>query len=495
MTISFNLIPSNIRTPGTYIEIDNSKALRGLPQFLTRILVIGQKLSTGTKNAEELTLVSSVEQAKSYFGTGSMLANMFKALKANNKYIETWAIALDDADAGVAAAGSIDFTDSDPTENGTLSLYIAGERVQVAILSTHTDDNIATNVAAAINAAKDLPVTAAVDGETTSKVNITARHKGEVGNTLDIRLNYLGDPGGERTPAGVTATITQMANGATNPDVADAIAVLPDEIYDFILIPYDDATNLTAMETELDSRWGPLKMLEGHCFIAKEASQANLTTFGNGRNNPHVTCLGYNNSPTPPYEWAAAMVAQVALSATIDPARPFTTLELVGVKAPPEASRFTQEERNTLLYDGIATYTVTRAGKVQLERVITMYQLSDGQTVDPSYLDYTTLATLAYIRQDLRGYLSTMFRQFKIASDGTRISAGQRMTTPSRIKAAVVARFKQWLAAGLVEDLAQFKEEIIVERNEGDPTRVDIQMPPNLVNPLHVIAGQIQYLL
>jgi phage tail sheath gpL-like len=30
--ITFNTIPVDIRTPGQYVEIDNSKALRGLPR-------------------------------------------------------------------------------------------------------------------------------------------------------------------------------------------------------------------------------------------------------------------------------------------------------------------------------------------------------------------------------------------------------------------------------------------------------------------------------
>ena len=46
--IIFNTIPTDIRTPGQYVEIDNSKALRGLPSLNRRILVVGNKLPTGT---------------------------------------------------------------------------------------------------------------------------------------------------------------------------------------------------------------------------------------------------------------------------------------------------------------------------------------------------------------------------------------------------------------------------------------------------------------
>lgn len=89
MAVSFNTIPSNIRVPGVYVEIDNTKANKGLIRFATRLMVFGQRLSAGTVAAGVPTLVTSYEQAVTYFGRGSQLANMFKALKLNNNYTES----------------------------------------------------------------------------------------------------------------------------------------------------------------------------------------------------------------------------------------------------------------------------------------------------------------------------------------------------------------------------------------------------------------------
>ena len=96
MPITFNDIPNSIRVPGTYVEISNVKAVRGLGQFNPRALLFGQRLSTGTVLANVPTLVTSYEQAVQYFGRGSMLATVFKVFKANNAYTETWAMAQDD---------------------------------------------------------------------------------------------------------------------------------------------------------------------------------------------------------------------------------------------------------------------------------------------------------------------------------------------------------------------------------------------------------------
>lgn len=178
-----------------------------------------------------------------------------------------------------------------------------------------------------------------------------------------------------------------------------------------------------------------------------------------------------------------------------DPARPHNDLSIASILPPPELSRFTMQERNGLLYDGISTYTVDRAGKVWLERVITMYQTSNADTPDPSYLDYTTMATLAYLRQDSRAFLNTTFRGFKIVDDGTRISPGQKTTTPSGIRAALIGRALLWQEAGLIENVDDFEKYLIVERNASDPTRVDYLMAPDLQNPLFMFAGQIQFIL
>ncbi|MED8996001.1 phage tail protein, partial [Escherichia coli] len=92
-----------------------------------------------------------------------------------------------------------------------------------------------------------LPVTAAVasDGIT---IELTARNTGEAGNTIDIRLNYLGSSGGESTPDGLTLTITAMGGGTGAPDMADALAAQGDREFDFIVLPYSDTTSLDDMK-------------------------------------------------------------------------------------------------------------------------------------------------------------------------------------------------------------------------------------------------------
>lgn len=491
MPISFNEIPSNIRVPLVYIEFDNTRAVQGTPAISHKILVIGQRLSTGTVLAGVPTRITSDAQAEDAFGRGSMLAEMLKALRAANRYTETWAIALDDDAAATEATGNID-TSGTATESGTLNVYVGGRRVRVGVTSADTGEAVATALAAAINADDTLPVTAAVNGVTLTQVDLTARNKGEAANDLDLRVNYYQ---GERTPAGITVAITAMAGGAANPDIADAIAVMGEEWWNTLVMPYTDIANLDALEAELLDRWGPLRMIDGIAYTAYQGTHAETGTFGEGRNGHLVTCMGTGASPTPPWIWAAVYAGTAAFSITNDPARPLQTLALDGILPPALEDRWTMEERNLLLYDGISTYSVDAGGRVLIERAITTYQENAYGVADTSYLDVTTPATLSYLRYATRARITQKFPRHKLADDGTRFGAGQAIVTPSIIRAELLALFRELEEQGLVEDFEQYKTDLIVERNASDPNRVDVMSPPNLVNQLRVFAEQIQFIV
>lgn len=485
--ISFNQIPINIRTPGQYIEFDNSRAVQGLPAIQHKILVLGQRLATGTVLAGVPTRIISAAQAQDAFGFGSMLAHMIAALKAANSLTECWAIALNDNGAGVLATYTITVT-GPATESGTINLYVGGRQVQVAVTNGDTANAVAAAINVAMNAVNaDLPVTS---GVAAAVVTLTARHKGEIGNYIDVRANYFF---GERTPKGIVLVIAAGVAGTSNPDVATAIAALGAEQYHTWIFPYTDAANLTKLETELALRWGPMVQKEGHAFSAVSGSQATMDTLGAGRNSQFVTIMGSGKSPTPPWEWAAVVGAVDAFEP--DPARPRQTLSLPGMKPPAEADRSTRAERDILLHDGIATFIVDSGGSVLIERLVTEFQTNAFGVEDISYLDVETMRTLAFLRFSVRARIALKYPRCKLANDGTRFGPGQAIVTPRGIRAELLALFRQWEEAGLAEGFDQFNKELIVERNATDPNRVDAVIPPDVINQFRVFAGQVQFRL
>jgi phage tail sheath gpL-like len=499
MSLAFSHIPQNLRVPLFYAEVDNSQANSG--QQTQRALVIGQITSDGTATPGVPFLSQGASDAIAKGGPGSMLALMTSAYRASDDFGELWNLPLADAAGATAAAGSIAFAGT-PTAAGVLSIYIAASKLTppltVPVSLTDTPASIATAVVAAITAAANLPVTAAVDGTTTSKVNITARNKGLAGNDIDIRLNYGGAAAGEAIPAGITATIVAMTGGATNPTLTTALANLGDEPFDFIVCPYTDTASLDALKAFLSDsagRWSWSNQLYGHVFTANRGTVGSQTTLGNGRNNQHESILGFNDSPTPSWIWAADYTAAAAVALRADPGRPLQTIALNVALAPPVASRYTRSERNTLLFDGISTFTVAQDGTVALENVITTYQKNAFGQPDDSYLEVETMFLLMFVLRDMAALVTSKYSRVKLANDGTRFAPGSAIVTPGMIKADLIAEFRTLEFAGVVQGADAFAQGLIVQRNEANPNRIDVLWPGALINQLRIFAVLAQFRL
>lgn len=335
----------------------------------------------------------------------------------------------------------------------------------------------------------DAAVHATVSG---AVVTLLARNAGAVANELNIRLGYQES---EVLPGGITVDVAAMSSGATNPLLTSLIANMGDTWYHVIANPFTDATSLTALETEMASRSGPMRMIDGVVFSAKSDSYANVSALGDSRNSPYSSILRTNDSPTPPEEYAAHLAGVVAYYAPIDPARPLQTLPLPFVLAPSEVDRDTLQERNLLLYDGISTTKVASGGVVQIERLVTTYQTNAAGSPDTAYLDVSTVLTLLYLRYSFRVRFATRYPRHKLANDGTRFGSGQAIITPKLGKAEAIAWFREMEGLGLVEGFDQFKADLVVERNVSDPNRLDIRISPDLINQLIVTAAQLQFLL
>lgn len=289
-----------------------------------------------------------------------------------------------------------------------------------------------------------------------------------------------------------------MAGGLTNPTLDTALANLGDQPFDFIVSPYTDTASLNALRDLLgdkNGRWSYASQLYGHVFAAQRGTLATLATAGNARNNQHETILGFDDSPSPAWIWAADLAGTAAVALRADPGRPLQTLTLSTALAPPLASRFELGERNTLLWDGISTFTVQSDGTVALENVITTYQQNAFGSPDDSYLEVETLFLLMYVLRAQRALVTSKYARVKLAADGTRFAPGSAIVTPKIIKADLIAQYQELEYAGFVQDAEAFARELIVEKNGSNPNRVDVLWPGTLINQLRIFALLAQFRL
>lgn len=493
MPVSFAHIPASIRVPLFYAEISNRQA--GYFQMNQKSLLIGPMTASGVAQANTPTLVIDASMAARLFGLGSTLAEMVAAYRQNDSFGELWCIGVPLAGGATSATGTVTITGT-ATVAGQLNLYIAGVLYRVAVARNGTAAQAATDLAAAINAQAFSPVAASAAG---GVVTLTAKQKGSLGNEIDVRMNYRGLVGGESTPVGLVVVIAAMASGTGQADLTAAFAAMGDDEYDFCAIPYTDGATLDQvmdLMNDVTGRWAWDRQIYGHFFAAKQSTTdgTDLVTFGQTRNDPHMTVLGFGDAPTTSWQRAAALCGEAAASLRNDPAQPLQTLPLIGALPPPPGSRFSISLRNSMLYSGVAVED-QRGGAVRIQRCITTYQKNEWGQPDPSYLDITTMATLTYVIRFLRERITQKFPRMKLADDGTPYGAGQAVVTPSVIRAELVAAYNELQSLALCENMAAFKQYLIVERDQTDPNRVNVLFPPDLVNQLRVFATLVEFRL
>jgi phage tail sheath gpL-like len=480
--ISFNAVPSAIRVPGAYGEVDGSRAA-GAQAAPVKVLLIGYRLAAGAVAAGIIKRIGSEADAETYFGTNSQIAQMARAFKRLNVAAEVEAIAVDENGAGTAAAGTITLTGT-ATKDGTVTARVGDVRASIAVASGTAAAAIATALAAALNA---LPRSAFTAGAATTVVTATARHKGTSYNGTTLAVETL--------PAGVTAVVVDPTGGATDPDLSTTLAAVPEAAYDTLVSGIADAANLARLETEIERRWSPTVLQPALLFAGIAGAHADTVTFGSARNSKNSSIMGTSTSPTPPWVWAAQVAARDAQRVdSLNPNRPRRSMTLPDCEAPPASDRYDWGERNTLLYKGVSTFTVDRSGMVAIEKLITTYQTNPAGVLDAAYLAVETVRNLAGILKEWLS-IASKYDTALLGNDEDSYSAGVPVVTPLSWKGEIAAHYATLVFRGRCKDAEGFTASMLAGINGADTARLDFEGQPRLVQGLNVIAFKLAFRL
>lgn len=499
--VAFNNMPGDIRVPLFYAEIN-----AGVPPYSGKsaTLLIGRMLAGGSATVGQPVNIGA-QDVNALFGAGSMLTDMAAYARWHNPTGLIFAMAAADPDGAVAAAGNISVTGS-ASASGTLVRYVAGERYSVPVASGDTGAAIAAKLAAAIgkgyrrfNKAMTAPVTAAVDNDTPTQVNLAARHAGSEGNGIRIEAGLDGD---EFDPAGLTIALTPMAGGAGDVDLAAALANLGGVQYDWIVAPYVSAQQLSdATEFLSDAgsgRWSPTVGLFGHYITAHDGDLASQLALGGLHNDRHISILGTHDYPHPLWSWAAALGGVVGfsknlgrpLSEAIEIARPLQTLSLVGLRKPKlVGDQWAVPDRQSLYETGIGAVVFSQDGLAHIDRIVTTYQTSQFDQPDITFLDIETIAIAEYVARYMKSRIVQTYPRHVLRDDNPRGLQG--VVTPDAARATIIHAYTELSeTAGIVQDPALFGRYLIVERS-SDPNRLDAYLPVGVANQLRVFAANI----
>ncbi len=323
----------------------------------------------------------------------------------------------------------------------------------------------------AIDNQPELPVTAAVAA---GVLTLTAKNKGTAGN--DIRLRA------QTTASGTTTAIVAMASGATDPDIAPALANVVAAGHNIIISPFCTQATLTALRTHLDFVSGPME----------QRGAVGVAGWYRVRSPP--VPRWHHKSTADVLRWAGITVPSCCRQrlrrhmAHVLPVKktrpvPLNTLTLA-LDVTDLASRPGRTEQENALHNGLTPFEVGSGETVQIVRAITTYTRNASGVDDVSLLDLTTIRTLDYVRKACRERIALRFPREKLST-----------RTPPLVRSELYDVLLKLEELEIIEEVDANKDALIVERDSQDVNRLNARIPSDVVNGLHVFAGRIDLLL
>lgn len=484
--ISFNTIPTALRYPGAYIEIDGSQA--GLGEDIPGVLLVGLKDAGGTAPAGEIVRIASVADAVAKAGAGSMLAQMAEAYRKVDKVLDLYMLPYSEDVAGNQALGNIEVT-SVPTEDGTLALYISGKLVSVPLTTGMTILQVGESIHIAISeAGLAIPITSTKGTVLNTAVQLIAHHKGTCGNNIDIRLGLYG----ESKPAGLALTITAMAGGSGDPLSDNLTTIIGQKWFKYVALGLNDAATLAAWNTESKLRYAPPVQAGFRVFTAMRGDYATAAAFGETKNYEHISMLSLGLNPTTPWEAAAIVCAAAAPKLYNNPVESLEGIALPGMIG---LSYHDWTQANSLLFKGMSIMQIAKDGSCSIKRLISMYQFRPDGSTDDAYLDINAAEVMERIRYEQRIGAIKRFVGTAAAKTNEGYRPGLRITTVDDVRAYLLSTYKHWLMQekGWVQDYEFYKTNLVVEQDATNPSRFNYLDTPVILSPFYVLAGRAQF--
>ena len=430
------------------VSVNNVQLAPTSEVLARKIVVVGTYDPTKTTVVDETPVrVLSAADAGNRFGFGFMLHRLVKKVFEGSGGVECWCVPQSEPGGGAQSAGTITVTGT-ASAAGTIHLYIAGDYVPVDVAKDDDNEAIAAKIITAINADDDLPVTALVDGETASEIDVTAKTSGTYGDEIKMRLNIFD---GQELPDGVTdVAIVDLASGAGTPTISDALNGLgtgdlanaqhfTDGVHGYLqdtttldaISTYNGVGNLkTGLYDKLVAR--PLRFLTGDIDAGSDALSS-LTVVGGNRKATDRTSgiIAVPDSPSHPSEIAAVAIGVMAKTNNDRAEESYVNKLLPGVIAGRQvavtasAGRWTDsyDNRDTAVKAGISPTIADSGFTVRLQNVLTFYH---PDSVPTSSNGYRSMRNISIIQNILAGtkvnFAQEKWQGISIVSDVNKVT-------------------------------------------------------------------------
>lgn len=406
------------KLPGFYGETKYAAGAISASSIPLTVLLVGGKTSAGDLAVDSTPRrVLSEDDCDAAAGPGSELACMgYAAIRIPG--VNVFLAAQKEAVGAVAATATITIAGA-WTAAGSIALRLSGRRIDVTVGASDTAANVATAIAAAINARPRLPFTASAADEV---VTITTKSKSPRSNAHALFKDL------SQAPAGLTATLAggasltgggvRFKSGAGNDSPDDLLSAIYASEFSRIAVACGDATldavQLAKWKTQLNRQAGPTEGKLQHLVTASTGSPTAATTLTKATlNDARIQHLFLENAEAHPSEIAAVFAAIRAAKEQTDPDAAYDDDVLPGIA--PQAERADWPGRplmESLLGEGVTPLYTAPDGTVRVARSITTRCLN-GSVPDYRVLDTSEAVVPDFVRRTLEIKWTT---EWKIAN-------------------------------------------------------------------------------
>jgi len=447
------------------------EGLAGLPQVIG-IFATYDPLKTGVAANEPIRVFSDTEAGEKFgFGFPAHLAAR-QTLKKSG-VVPVFIFPIAEAGGAVAADGEI-LVAGTATKAGTASVYIAGQRLGVAVAKGALPAAVATDIVAAINANINLPVTAVVNGVTAEQVDITSKYLGAIADDITVTVN-ISQFEVDAAPESVTYTITTMTNGAGVPTVTGALNEFGDTWVTYVVNTFggDSAVLDEFSDFNETYRWDPLVQKFFRAFWGAVDPWATVTAITDARKLDRTN----GNIPSPaayslPLELAALGVGAMAARNQNNPAQPYTGLLLDGLTPGVPSDQWVYTERDAAIKAGSST-TLLLDGEIQLEDITTHYHKTGEEP--PAYRWAVDIAKLAEWAFNVSLVFEGDNWRGKILIDDGDVVTNPEARRPLDGKAEIFKLADAASAAAIITKPATTKENTVAGIDSQNPNRLNIR--------------------
>jgi len=470
MTI-LHSIPSSLREPNQFHEIDILSAAQGLVPLDNKVLLVGTQNSAATATANEPNQVFDEEQADLLWGQGSELALMARQALAVGRLKgfqpQIWGVGVADP-AGTAAIHKFTVAAGTATAAGDIVFRIGNVSFRAGVSIGDDQDAVALAMKAAVDEKlKLIPVTAAINGTNANELDLTFTYTGVNGNDLLLNVDDVGLTGmsvsvsAPTAGVGATTLTTALANGLTGD-------------YECVAIANHASADVTALNTHLDAAWDAAQKRWRHSFMAETGTLSTATTLAGSADDHRQQIASYYNCPNWPGEIAASLA--VAVSAREAPNYNWDFDEMP-LGMPPDADAYTSSEVETALAAGVIPLRPNYNGSIsEIVRMVTT-KTTENSAPFENAKDLATIRTLIYTIRQIDAKARS---QFKAVNMSARVL--------KRLRSVILNVLDQLEEVEYIQNVEALQDLLVVEADATVATRAVVAVPVNPVPNLHQIV-------